>query len=73
MKLVVEVGLGENEFQSVHKSIEHKLDVEKKIFIKSNLNSLQDLAELKIVLILDGGHAKNRCSILVNDLHEVIH
>jgi len=59
--------------QSVHKSIEHKLDAEKKIFIKSNLNSLRDLAKLNLVLILDGGHTKNKCNILVNDLHEVIH
>jgi hypothetical protein len=59
--------------KSVHKSIEHELDAEKKIFIKSNLNSLWDLAELKLALILDGGHAKNKCSILVKNLHEVIH
>jgi hypothetical protein len=45
----------------------------KKKSITSNLNSLQDLAELKLVLILDGGQAKNRCGLLVNNLHEVIH
>ena len=57
---------------SVHKSIAHKMDAETKIFITSNLNSLQDLAELKLVLILDCGQAKDRCGLLVNDLHEVI-
>jgi hypothetical protein len=44
-----------------------------KIFMTSNLDSLQDFAELKLVLVLDGGQAKNRCSLLVNDLHEVIY
>jgi len=48
------------------------MDAETKIFITSNLNSLQDLAELKLVLILDCGQAKDRCGLLVNNLHEVI-
>ena len=35
------------------------------------LDSLQDLAELKLVLILDSGQAQNRGGLLVNNLKTV--
>jgi hypothetical protein len=36
------------------------------------LDSLQDLAELKLVLVLDSGQAENRGGLLVNNLQTVI-
>jgi hypothetical protein len=40
--------------------------------VVSYLDGLQDLAELKLVLVLDSGQAQNRCSLLVNNLHMII-
>jgi hypothetical protein len=40
--------------------------------VVSHLDSLQDLAELKLVLVLDSGQAEDRCSFLVNNLQVII-
>jgi hypothetical protein len=39
--------------------------------IFSHLNSLQNLAELKLILVLDSGKTQDWCILLVNNLHMI--
>ena len=71
VKLVVEVCLEYNlsHFKRDHN---HTIPIRPQYAILSYLNSLQDLAELKLVLVLDSGKAQHGCGLLVNNLCTII-